>query len=50
MTAENQVKPTDVDKALLGTATYRSLGEQRLSPGDASKRDGEPSAFSSRPC
>ena len=32
MTTENQVKPTDVDKALLGTATYRSLGEQRLSP------------------
>ena len=32
MTTENQAKPTDVDKALLGTATYRSLGEQRLSP------------------
>ncbi len=32
MTAENQVKPTDVDKALLGSATYRSLGEQKLSP------------------
>ncbi len=32
MTTENQVKPTDVDKALRGTATYRSLGEQRLSP------------------
>ncbi|GFG52253.1 anion transporter [Mycolicibacterium agri] len=32
MTTENQVTPTDVDKALLGTATYRSLGEQRLSP------------------
>src|ERR1700754_3092232 len=32
MTTENQVKPTDVDKALTGTATYRSLGEQRLSP------------------
>ena len=32
MTTEDQVKPTDVDKALLGTATYRSLGEQRLSP------------------
>ena len=32
MTTENQVKPTDVDKALLGTATYRSLGEQKLSP------------------
>ncbi|WP_460403989.1 SLC13 family permease [Actinophytocola sediminis] len=25
---------TDVDKALLGHATYRSLGEQRLSPGE----------------
>ena len=34
MTTENQVKPTDVDKALLGTATYRSLGEQRLSPNE----------------
>ena len=32
MTTENQAEPTDVDKALLGTATYRSLGEQRLSP------------------
>ena len=32
MTTENPVKPTDVDKALLGTATYRSLGEQKLSP------------------
>ena len=25
-------KPTDIDKALLGSATYRSLGEQKLSP------------------
>ncbi|MGY4653693.1 SLC13 family permease [Mycobacterium sp. URHB0021] len=32
MTTENPAKPTDVDKALLGTATYRSLGEQKLSP------------------
>jgi solute carrier family 13 (sodium-dependent dicarboxylate transporter), member 2/3/5 len=32
MTTENQVKPTDIDKALRGTATYRSLGEQKLSP------------------
>ena len=32
MTAENQAKPTDVDKAFLRTATYRSLGEQQLSP------------------
>ena len=32
MTTENQVKPTDVDKALRGSATYRSLGEQKLSP------------------
>ena len=32
MTTDDQVKPTDVDKALLGTGTYRSLGEQRLSP------------------
>ncbi|MGE2835411.1 SLC13 family permease [Mycobacterium sp. SMC-4] len=32
MTAENPVKKTDVDQALLGGATYRSLGEQRLSP------------------
>ena len=32
MTTDNPVKPTDVDKALLGTATYRSLGEQKLSP------------------
>ena len=32
MTTENQAKPTDVDNALRGTATYRSLGEQKLSP------------------
>jgi di/tricarboxylate transporter len=32
MTTENPAKPTDVDEALLGTATYRSLGEQKLSP------------------
>ncbi len=32
MTTQNRVTPTDVDKALLGTATYRSLGEQKLSP------------------
>src|SRR4051812_14345728 len=32
MTAEPQTQRTDVDKALLGNATYRSLGEQRLSP------------------
>ncbi|MGV0715855.1 DASS family sodium-coupled anion symporter [Mycolicibacterium sp. XJ662] len=32
MTTQNQVTPTDVDQALLGTATYRSLGEQKLSP------------------
>lgn len=31
MTTESSVKPTDVDKALLGSATYRSLGEQKLS-------------------
>jgi solute carrier family 13 (sodium-dependent dicarboxylate transporter), member 2/3/5 len=31
MTTENQANRTDVDKALLGHATYRSLGEQRLS-------------------
>ena len=34
MTAENQGSRTDVDKALLGHATYRSLGEQRLSPAE----------------
>ena len=32
MTTESSAKPTDIDKALLGTATYRSLGEQKLSP------------------
>jgi sodium-dependent dicarboxylate transporter 2/3/5 len=34
MTAESQRARTDVDKALLGHATYRSLGEQRLSPAE----------------
>ncbi|MCV7172043.1 DASS family sodium-coupled anion symporter [Mycobacterium manitobense] len=34
MTAGEQAKRTDVDKALMGGATYRSLGEQRLSPGE----------------
>lgn len=34
MTAENHVERTDVDQALLGHATYRSLGEQRLSPAE----------------
>ena len=34
MTAESQRTRTDVDKALLGHATYRSLGEQRLSPAE----------------
>ena len=34
MTTENQSNRTDVDKALLGDATYRSLGEQRLSPAE----------------
>ncbi|MFB1295512.1 DASS family sodium-coupled anion symporter [Mycobacterium sp. pW049] len=34
MTADNPLKPTDVDKSLLGGATYRSLGEQRLSPAE----------------
>ncbi|MCZ8380693.1 DASS family sodium-coupled anion symporter [Mycobacterium sp. CPCC 205372] len=34
MTAGEQAKRTDVDKALMGSATYRSLGEQRLSPGE----------------
>ncbi|MFC3776400.1 SLC13 family permease [Mycolicibacterium holsaticum] len=34
MTTQNRVTPTDVDKALLGTATYRSLGEQKLSPAE----------------
>lgn len=32
MTTENRPTTTDVDKALLGSATYRSLGEQKLSP------------------
>src|ERR1700755_928090 len=32
MTTANAAKPTDVDKALLGSAPYRSLGEQKLSP------------------
>jgi solute carrier family 13 (sodium-dependent dicarboxylate transporter), member 2/3/5 len=32
MSTENQQNRTDVDKALLGHSTYRSLGEQRLSP------------------
>ena len=34
MTADNPVTRTDVDKALLGSATYRSLGEQRLTPAE----------------
>ncbi len=34
MTAESERVRTDVDKALLGHATYRSLGEQRLSPAE----------------
>lgn len=32
MTTEQPVKKTDVDSALMGGFTYRSLGEQRLSP------------------
>lgn len=32
MSTADRVEPTDVDKALLGSATYRSLGEQKLSP------------------
>jgi solute carrier family 13 (sodium-dependent dicarboxylate transporter), member 2/3/5 len=33
--SEDQARTrTDVDKALLGHATYRSLGEQRLSPAE----------------
>ncbi|MCV7432434.1 SLC13 family permease [Mycolicibacterium bacteremicum] len=32
MTTEQPVKKTDVDSALMGGSTYRSLGEQRLSP------------------
>lgn len=34
MTAGEGAGKTDVDKALMGGATYRSLGEQRLSPGE----------------
>ncbi|WP_237572875.1 SLC13 family permease [Mycolicibacterium lacusdiani] len=34
MTTENKPRRTDVDKALLGSATYRSLGEQTLSPAE----------------
>ena len=34
MTAESSRPRTDVDKALLGHATYRSLGEQQLSPAE----------------
>ena len=34
MTTENQSNRTDVDKALPGHATYRSLGEQQLSPAE----------------
>ncbi|MBJ8346267.1 DASS family sodium-coupled anion symporter [Antrihabitans sp. YC2-6] len=34
MNAENRGARTDVDKALLGHATYRSLGEQQLSPAE----------------
>ncbi|AWK71760.1 anion transporter [Rhodococcus oxybenzonivorans] len=34
MTTENQGDRTDVDKALLGHTTYRSLGEQQLSPAE----------------
>jgi hypothetical protein len=34
MTTENQRNRTDVDKALLGHATYRSPGEQQLSPAE----------------
>jgi solute carrier family 13 (sodium-dependent dicarboxylate transporter), member 2/3/5 len=34
MTAGSERIRTDVDKALLGHATYRSLGEQRLSPAE----------------
>ncbi|MEV3904600.1 DASS family sodium-coupled anion symporter [Mycobacterium sp. NPDC050551] len=34
MTAGERANRTDVDKALMGGATYRSLGEQRLSPGE----------------
>lgn len=34
MTTEHSAKKTDVDDALMGGSTYRSLGEQRLSPGE----------------
>jgi solute carrier family 13 (sodium-dependent dicarboxylate transporter), member 2/3/5 len=34
MTEDQASTRTDVDKALLGHATYRSLGEQRLSPAE----------------
>jgi sodium-dependent dicarboxylate transporter 2/3/5 len=34
MTTQNPVNKTDVDKALLGGTTYRSLGEQRLTPAE----------------
>lgn len=34
MTTKEPVTRTDVDKALLGSATYRSLGEQRLTPAE----------------
>lgn len=34
MTTHDPVHKTDVDKALLGSATYRSLGEQRLTPAE----------------
>ncbi|WP_304117721.1 DASS family sodium-coupled anion symporter [Mycolicibacterium bacteremicum] len=34
MTTTPGRRRTDVDKALLGSATYRSLGEQRLSPAE----------------
>lgn len=34
MTTEHSAKKTDVDAALMGGSTYRSLGEQRLSPGE----------------
>ncbi|ONI84594.1 anion transporter [Saccharothrix sp. ALI-22-I] len=34
MADEQPTNRTDVDKALLGHATYRSLGEQRLSPAE----------------
>lgn len=34
MTTEDSAKKTDVDDALMGGSTYRSLGEQRLSPGE----------------